>query len=150
MGMVRREEFRAVLESETAVSTGCGRLIECGRRLQGNAGASVRIPWGPPRARRVLRCAGWMHVASGPRRRREGFGRRSSGRILPASSAYRLASPSRWPNSGRMSRSRASRTAAGEPGMVKTSVSRYSPPTARLSMAAGPTSSKLSIRNSSP
>ncbi len=34
----------------------------------------------------------------------------------------------------------ASRTAAGEPGIVSTTVLAISPPTARLSMAAGPIS----------
>ena len=52
--------------------------------------------------------------------------------------AYRRASRTRWPNSGRISFSMASRTPAGEPGIVSTTVLSTSPPTARLSIAAGP------------
>ena len=49
-----------------------------------------------------------------------------------------------------MSRVMAKRTALDEPGMQNTSVRPTVPATARDSIAAEPTSSQLSIRNSSP
>ena len=52
--------------------------------------------------------------------------------------SYRRASRTRCPNSGRMIFSTASRTAAGEPGIVNRTVRPISPPVARLSIAAAP------------
>ncbi len=53
-------------------------------------------------------------------------------------------------SSGRMILVIASSTAAREPGMTRTTSLPTRPPTARLSMHAGPISAKLSIRNNSP
>ena len=51
---------------------------------------------------------------------------------------YRPASRTRWQSSGSMISCIASFTAAGDPGMVKTTVCSSNPPVARLNIAAAP------------
>ncbi len=71
-------------------------------------------------------------------------------RLETCPTPYFRASRTRCPSSGRIIFSRARRTPAGEPGMVSTTFGPISPPTARLSIAAGPISWWLNQRNSSP